>query len=87
MQETQIQSLVWEDPLKKEMAAHWQPTVFLPRKSYGQRSLAVYSPWGRKESDTPERLSLSLSWYAQEESPNVSSCLSLALIMKDGLIQ
>ena len=30
----------------------WQPTpVFLPGKSYGQRSLAGYSPWGRRESD------------------------------------
>ena len=27
----------------------WQPTpVFLPRESHGQRSLADYSPWGRK---------------------------------------
>ena len=26
--------------------------VFLPGKSHGQRSLAGYSPWGRKESDT-----------------------------------
>ena len=31
----------------------WQPTpVFLPRESQGQRSLAGYSPWGSKESDT-----------------------------------
>ena len=31
----------------------WQPTpVFLPRKSHGQRSLAGYSAWGYKESDT-----------------------------------
>ena len=28
--------------------------VFLPRKSCGQRSLAGYSRWGRKESDTTE---------------------------------
>ena len=28
----------------------WQPTpVFLPGDSHGQRSLAGYSPWGRKE--------------------------------------
>ena len=34
----------------------WQPTpVCWPGKSHGQRSLAVYSPWGRKESDTTER--------------------------------
>ena len=33
----------------------WQPTpVFLPGKSYGQRSLAGYSPWGREESNMTE---------------------------------
>ena len=33
----------------------WQPTpVFLPGESHGQRSLADYSPWGCKESDTSE---------------------------------
>jgi len=33
----------------------WQPTpVFLPGESQGQRSLAVYSPWGHKESDMTE---------------------------------
>ena len=26
----------------------------------GQRSLVCYSPWGRKESDTTERLNISL---------------------------
>ena len=30
--------------------------VFLPGKSCGQRSLAVYSPWGRKELDMTEQL-------------------------------
>ena len=31
----------------------WQPTrVFLPGESHGQISLAGYSPWDRKESDT-----------------------------------
>ena len=35
----------------------WQPTsVFLPEESHGHRSLVVYSPWGRKESDTTEQL-------------------------------
>ena len=33
----------------------WQPTpVFLLGESHGQRSLAGYCPWGRKESDTAE---------------------------------
>ena len=31
----------------------WQPTpVFLPGESHGQSSLAGYSPWDHKESDT-----------------------------------
>ena len=35
----------------------WQSTLaLLPGKSHGQRSLIGYSPWGRKESDTTERL-------------------------------
>ena len=44
---------VWKIPWRRK----WQPTpVFLPGESHGQRSLAGYSPWGRKESDTTERL-------------------------------
>ena len=35
----------------------WHPTpVLLPGKSHGWRSLVGCSPWGRKESDTTERL-------------------------------
>ena len=35
----------------------WQPTpVFLPGEFHGLRSLVGYSPEGRKESDTTERL-------------------------------
>jgi len=35
----------------------WQSTpAFLPGKSHGRRSLIGYSPWGRKESDTTDRL-------------------------------
>ena len=30
------------------------PPVFLSEKSHGQRSLAGYSPWGCKQSDTTE---------------------------------
>ena len=55
MQETRVQSLGQEDPWRRE----WPPTpVFLPGEVHGQRSLAGYSPWGHKESDTTERLSL-----------------------------
>ena len=32
-------------------------SVFLPGESHGQRSLAGYSPWDHKESDTTEATS------------------------------
>ena len=39
----------------------WWPTpVFLPGESHGQRSLAGYSPWGCKDSDTTKQLTLLL---------------------------
>ena len=35
----------------------WQPTpVFLPEKACGQRSLAGYSPWDRKEWNMTEQV-------------------------------
>ena len=47
----------WEDPLEKEMAT---TSVFLPEESHGQRNLMLYSPWGHKELDMSEQLTLSL---------------------------
>ena len=55
--ETQVRSLGREILWRRR----WQPTPgLLPGKTHGQRSLAGYSPWGCKESDTTEPLSLSL---------------------------
>ena len=48
MQETQVQSLGWEDSLEEEMTTH---SSILAEKSQGQRSLMGYSPWGCKESN------------------------------------
>ena len=48
MQETQVRSQGWKDPLEEEIAAH---SSILPEKSRGQRSLADYSPMGLKELD------------------------------------
>ena len=40
----------------------WQPTpVILPGEFHGQRSLAGYSPWCHKESDTNEVLNMHTS--------------------------
>ena len=61
MQETGVQSLGWEEPLEKGMTAH---SSILPGESHEERSLACYSPWGYKESDTTERLSLKLKLKA-----------------------
>ena len=57
MQKTWVQSLSWEDPLEEGM----QPTpVFWPGEFHGQMSLVDYSPWGRKESDKTEQLTLNV---------------------------
>ena len=53
--ETWVQTLGWEDPLRRERL----PTpVFWPGEFHG-----LYSPWGRKELDTTEQLSPSLSVF------------------------
>ena len=52
MQENQVHSLGWEDPLEKETHSS-----ILAWKIHGQRSLVGYSPRGHKELDMTERLS------------------------------
>jgi len=50
MQETWVQSLGWKDPLKKGKATNSSILAWrIP-----------WSPWGHKELDVTERLSLSL---------------------------
>ena len=51
VQETQVQTLGWEDLLEKGMAT---TSVFLPGEFLGKRSLAGYSPLGHKELDMTE---------------------------------
>ena len=51
MRETWVWSLGWEDLLKKRKATHY---IFWPGEFHG-----LYGPWGHKELDTIERLSLS----------------------------
>ena len=65
MQETWFSPWVGKIPWSRK----WQPTpVFLPGKFHGQKSLAGYSPWGRRESDTTEHAcTLSLSYRPQRE--------------------
>ena len=51
MQETQVQSQGWEDPLEKEMATHSSILVWTIPWTEESDS---YSPWGHKELDTTE---------------------------------
>ena len=55
MWETWVPSLGWEDPLEEGMTNPLQYSYL--ENPHGQRSLRGYSPWGRKELDTTERLS------------------------------
>ena len=51
-QEMQFQSSGREESLEEDMAT---PTpVFFPGESHGQKSLALYSSWDHKESDSTE---------------------------------
>ena len=55
VQELWVRSLGQEDPLEKEMATH---SSILAWKIPWTGSLAGYSPWGRKESNTTEHACL-----------------------------
>ena len=51
IQETQVRSLGWEDPLEKEMATH---AIILAWEIPQTESLMGYCPWGHKEWDMSE---------------------------------
>ena len=51
MQETQVQSLGWEDILEKEMATH--SSILAWRIPWAEEA-GSYTPWARKESDITE---------------------------------
>ena len=58
MQQTWVPSLGWEDSLEKGMATH---SSVLAWKIHGHRwatQVVGYSPWGCKELDTTESLTL-----------------------------
>ena len=56
--ETRVQSLGQEDPLEEGMATY---SSILAWRIPWIEELMSYSPWGRKESDMTERLTLSVS--------------------------
>ena len=56
MRETWVPSLGREDPLEKEMAIHSSTIAW--KIPWTEEPGRLHSPWGRKESDTTERLHL-----------------------------
>ena len=58
VQETQVLSLGWEDPLEEDIATN---SSILAWRVPWTEELGGYSPWGCKESDMTERLTLSLT--------------------------
>ena len=54
MQETQVRSLDWEDPLEEGMATH--SGILAWRILWTEEPGGLYSSWGHKESDTTEQL-------------------------------
>ena len=59
MQETWVWSLDWEDPLQKGEVTHSNTLAW-------RIPWPVYSPWGRKESDTTEQPAL-LRYYSNTQ--------------------
>ena len=54
MQETWVWSLGWEDSLEKGTATHF--SILAWRIRWTEEPQVLYSPWGRKESDTTEQV-------------------------------
>ena len=65
--DTWVRSLGWEDPLEKEKATH--SSILAWRIPWAIR------PWGHKESDTTERLSVSL--YMKLVGPRANCKIAL----------
>ena len=57
MKETWVQSLGQEDPLEKGTATHC--SILAWRIPWAKKPGELYRPWGHKESDTIERITLS----------------------------
>ena len=58
MRETWVRSLGWEDPLEEGMAAYFG--ILAWRIPWTEEPGGLCSPWGRKESNTTEQLTLLL---------------------------
>ena len=82
VQQSQVQYLVWKDPLEKEMATHSTIPAWKTPRTEKPGSI-----WGSKELDTTERLTLSLSvgqitsplWASEVQSNAITIYLFLSV--------
>ena len=78
MQEALVWFLGWEDLLEKGKATH--SSILAASTPW-----AAHSPWGRKESDTTERLPLSLLTHESRGASHLTSafvCVSFSVLFK-----
>ena len=81
MQEIWVRSLDWEDSPGE---GNTNPLQYAcPGESHGQRSLAVYGPWGGKESNTTERPTLPLSAFALKTTARIKTQTLLLTVFKE----
>ena len=81
MQETWVQSLIWEDSPEEGNGNPLQYSCL--ENPHGQRSLTGYSPWGHKESDTTERLTFTFKVFSRAA---VSLCIPISNIWEFQLL-
>ena len=85
MQETWVQSLIWEDSPEEGNGNPIQYSCL--ENPHGQRSLAGYSPWGHKESDRTERLTFTFTFTFKVFSrAAVSLCIPISNIWEFRLL-
>ena len=61
----------------------WQNTpVFLPGEFHGQRSLVGHSPWGCRESDTTERLTLKKAHRKKTKNKSKQAKVIISQVIK-----
>ena len=83
MWETRVQSLSWEDPLEKGMATH--SSILAWRIPWIEEHGGLYSPWGHKESETTEQVTVQfynkpgtvLSSFQPHQGPNEAGSITV----------
>ena len=65
------------------MATH---SSFLPGDSHGQKSMVAFSPWGHKESNMTEQLTLHNAFYNYNMHFKINIIYILIIVLRNGHI-